>query len=65
MSRLRPHRDDYDLCRCKEAQEAGVSECAGCEEYDVALRDWLKSHDPYAAADALADELKDEDLHRE
>lgn len=66
----RPDRDDYEPCRCNDvAEHLGAREfanqvCRGCEEYDAALRDWIDSYDPYAAADGLADMLKDEDIHR-
>jgi hypothetical protein len=40
----RPDRDDYALCECRQAQEEGHSICAGCEEYDAAMRVWLDTY---------------------
>lgn len=60
----RPQRVDYAACECARAQEEGESICGGCDEYTAALGEWTERYDPYEAADARADDMKDEDIQR-
>jgi hypothetical protein len=66
-----PDRADYAPCECGPAQDEGVEECGGCQEFlaaraawDAQDRDRRESYDPYAAADARRDQMKDEDIDR-